>query len=322
MIGKSCILYIAVPNPSRSHIISFQQSNKTNILLLTDVLGNSIKKEFLFDARLLGTKLAVSICKGIDNNEVFLVENIMHYCRCNVDHMNLATKFSYIKTILEHPLVAATSFVLYLPCMWENKNAIDITHVPYEIQEIASFRLCDAYTKDDTRGRAREKIKIAPTHAQADARSQARAKAQAEAEAEAEARARAEAEAEAQEITKTKIKIKVREKIQVDDEEEEVFEIRPVTLADIYHLYSVQRGVLQYYDVACIPNYKTSIMMNSLFRCIKENQNIDLIEESDSDSDDGFAGNDRFKIKNIKVNMVCRRHKTFRKWVPISVVTA
>ena len=318
MIGKSCILYIAVPKPSRSHIVSFQQSNKTNILLLTDVLGNSIKKEFLFDARLLGTKLAVSICKGIDNNEVFLVENIMHYCRCNVDHMNLATKFSYIKTILEHPLVAATSFVLYLPCMWENKNAIDITHVPYEIQEIASFRLCDAYTKDDKRGRAREKIKIkiAPTHAQA----------QTEAEVEAEA----PAQAEAQEITitktktKTKIKIKVREKIQVDDdeEEEEIFEIRPVALADIYHLYSVQRGVLQYYDVACIPNYKTSIMMNSLFRCIKENQNIDLIEESDSDSDDGFAGNDRFKIKNIKVNMVCRRHKTFRKWVPISVVTA
>ena len=44
-----------------------------------------------------------------------------------------------------------------------------------------------------------------------------------------------------------------------------------------------------YYDIACIPDYKTSVMMNSLFRDIKENRNLDFLEESDSEEEfEGF----------------------------------
>ena len=42
---------------------------------------------------------------------------------------------------------------------------------------------------------------------------------------------------------------------------------------------------LEKYKVACIPNYKTSMMMNALFRNIKENRNLDLLEESDDEEE-------------------------------------
>ena len=35
-----------------------------------------------------------------------------------------------------------------------------------------------------------------------------------------------------------------------------------------------------------IPDYKTSVFMNDLFRTIKENKNLDLLEESDDEEDD------------------------------------
>ena len=42
---------------------------------------------------------------------------------------------------------------------------------------------------------------------------------------------------------------------------------------DIYHLsyYNEQTKLICYHNIAMIPDYKTSVMMNALFRDIKEN---------------------------------------------------
>ena len=41
----------------------------------------------------------------------------------------------------------------------------------------------------------------------------------------------------------------------------------------------------EYVDVALIPDFNTSVMMNKLFRNIKENSNLDALEESDDEAE-------------------------------------
>jgi hypothetical protein len=85
------------------------------------------------------------------------------------------------------------------------------------------------------------------------------------------------------------------------------FLIKPDVKTDIYHLYKEDK----YIDVAYIPDYKTSVMMNKLFRNIKENSNLDLLEESDDEEEEIIVYLDR------EYNMNCKYNKKFKKWVPI-----
>ena len=57
-----------------------------------------------------------------------------------------------------------------------------------------------------------------------------------------------------------------------------VFKVTPDIRNDIYHLYTDKNGKFEYFDTAFIPDYKTSVFMNKLFRIIKENDNLDKLE--------------------------------------------
>ena len=46
------------------------------------------------------------------------------------------------------------------------------------------------------------------------------------------------------------------------------------------------------YGSAAVSSYKQSVMMNSLFRTIKENRNLDLLEESDDEDSDEEESDD------------------------------
>ena len=60
--------------------------------------------------------------------------------------------------------------------------------------------------------------------------------------------------------------------------------------------------------------------MNSLFRNIKENRNLDLLEESDSDSEFEDVREDKFVDLEKSLLMKCVYIPKFRKWKPLSVV--
>jgi len=92
---------------------------------------------------------------------------------------------------------------------------------------------------------------------------------------------------------------------------EKIFLVKPDIKNDIYHLYNMNN---QFVDVACIPDYKTSVFMNKLFRNIKENDNLDLLEESDDEDEKQFVYLDR------EYKMLCSYNKKFKKWVPLNVV--
>jgi len=90
---------------------------------------------------------------------------------------------------------------------------------------------------------------------------------------------------------------------------------------DIYHLFAYGKSkTLVYYDLAYIPNYKTSVFMNSLFRNIRENQNLDSIEESDDEDDFQNIAEDKYVDLFKLLLMECRFHPKFRRWIPQRVI--
>jgi len=101
-----------------------------------------------------------------------------------------------------------------------------------------------------------------------------------------------------------------------------VFKIKPTIQNDIYELYYFNRGGIELHNkCACIQTYSTSVMMNSLFRDIKENRNLDALEESDDEDDFECMKNDKYVDLCQSYYMNCCYNTRFKKWVPVSVVT-
>jgi hypothetical protein len=99
--------------------------------------------------------------------------------------------------------------------------------------------------------------------------------------------------------------------------EDVIFIVKADIKTDIYNLFAVDsKGLEKFYDVAYIPNYKTSKMMNFLFRNIKENQNIDFIEESDDEEDFENTDINKYVYLSKKYNMICSFNKNFKKYIP------
>ena len=101
-----------------------------------------------------------------------------------------------------------------------------------------------------------------------------------------------------------------------------VFFIKPDLQNDIYYLYhnTTTNFDIISKELAHIPDYKTSVLMNKLFRNIKENINLDSLEESDEEDEFENIQIDKFVDLNKIIKMRCIFNYKFKKWVPISVV--
>ena len=101
-----------------------------------------------------------------------------------------------------------------------------------------------------------------------------------------------------------------------------VFQVSADIQFDIYHLFACGKNKSPvYYGITYISNIKTSFMMNKLFRNIRENINIDYIEESDDEDDFENIAEDKYVDLNKTVKMECIFHQKFKKWVPVRVIT-
>jgi hypothetical protein len=98
-----------------------------------------------------------------------------------------------------------------------------------------------------------------------------------------------------------------------------VFHVKADLQNDIYHLYCYDNSQLVHYNTACVPNYDTSVMLNKLFRTIKENVNLDALEESDDEDEFQNENIDRFVDLNKNYKMLCRFNYKFKKWTPIKI---
>jgi hypothetical protein len=97
------------------------------------------------------------------------------------------------------------------------------------------------------------------------------------------------------------------------------FKVTACINQDIYNLFILENNKETFYDYALIDSYKTSVFMNSLFRSIKENQNLDLLEESDCEEE--FENTNINKFVNLEKSHIieCIYNKKFKKWIPINL---
>mgnify|MGYP001168404039 FL=1 len=107
----------------------------------------------------------------------------------------------------------------------------------------------------------------------------------------------------------------------IKNETQFIFKVKPNLQDDTYELYcNDNKGQIMFFDFALIQDYKTSVLMNKLFRNIKENDNLDLLIESDDEEE--FEDVDENKYVNIdkELNMRCKYINNFNKWKPLYVV--
>jgi hypothetical protein len=90
-----------------------------------------------------------------------------------------------------------------------------------------------------------------------------------------------------------------------------IFEISAKEDHDIYFLYyhHTQNKEMKFYDLACVPNYKTSLFLKQLFK-----KKSNYVEE-ENEYDDGYEIDYLLKKK-----VLCEYHFKFKKWVPISEI--
>jgi len=105
-----------------------------------------------------------------------------------------------------------------------------------------------------------------------------------------------------------------------EQRKEIVFLIRPDIQDDIYYLYCLNNELKEEkHGILHIPNYNTSVMMNKLFRVIKENDNLDALEESDDEEEFQNENIDKFVYLDKFYKMICKYNHKFKKWVPIKL---
>jgi len=100
-----------------------------------------------------------------------------------------------------------------------------------------------------------------------------------------------------------------------------IFKVKAEIQYDIYKLYCYNDGNTEYYfNVAYIPDYKTSVKMNSIFRTIKENDNLDYLEESDDEDEFENIDIDKYVDLEKTMYMECIYTPKFKKWIPDKIV--
>ena len=98
-----------------------------------------------------------------------------------------------------------------------------------------------------------------------------------------------------------------------------VFKVTADIQSDIYNLFINKDGNEEFYDYAFIPDYDTSVLMNRLFRNIKENENLDALEESDDEDEFENDRSDKYVYLDRSFKINCKFNYKFKKWMPISV---
>ena len=100
-----------------------------------------------------------------------------------------------------------------------------------------------------------------------------------------------------------------------------IFKVTADNQNDIYNLYCYGNGTPDhFYAVAFVPDYTTSVFLNKQFRNIKENINLDYLEESDDDDDFENTSDDKFVIPGKEIRMMCLYNYRFKRWVPTKIV--
>ena len=90
---------------------------------------------------------------------------------------------------------------------------------------------------------------------------------------------------------------------------------------DMYRLYCIDIINKKTYrhGLAFVPTYKSSVYLNSLFRNIVENINIDNIEESEDEEEFENTNPEKYLILGKSYKMKCVYNKKYKLWTPFEM---
>jgi hypothetical protein len=95
-----------------------------------------------------------------------------------------------------------------------------------------------------------------------------------------------------------------------------IFTIKPHLQNDIYEGFDINNKSI---GVLCVPDYKTSVLLNNYFRNIKENRNLDLLEESDDEEEFENINLDKFVDLDKSMVFECKYSEHYEMWVPVDI---
>lgn len=93
-----------------------------------------------------------------------------------------------------------------------------------------------------------------------------------------------------------------------------------VTADPCMELYWLHTRDSQKYALMGVQTYEQSIMMNGLFRSVRENTNIDYIEESEDEDEFQDITENKYTDVEKRICMICRYDRHIKKWMPVKVV--
>jgi hypothetical protein len=252
-------------------------------------------KDMRMDIELsLGTVIYGTIYEQTaENRRIFLAEDIYYYCGTNLSKLCFGDRIGFLRDYIK------TQPSLALPMMWFSKEHSNIIppdtankmgyaahHIQYrEIARVAPY-INVAMPK---RGGAEQSVKLSSAEV-------------------------------AQKITATSVMNPVPrfDYSKPAYRYPAVFNVTADPQSDLYHLYAYKQNTPSVYcGLAGVQSLKTSMFMNRLFRRIRENENLDLAEESEDEAD--FENTDSNKYVNLDavLSIECVFNQKHKKWVPV-----
>jgi hypothetical protein len=285
-------LAVAIPVGRKSYAW-FTFSKDTDALYIMDldkdkriVKTTAVASEFV-DPLSVGT-----VVYGImmPESNVFIVEDLYYFKGIPMHGLTFGEKLHYIHDFLSHDIPGPVKFML--PVLWHGQQfdceSIHTMQFPYPVHHVQFRSLTTIvpylnYSMSRKEKTVENKVPIENT--------------------------RVEYKPVAFDFTKPQYR------------QSTVFHVMADMKFDIYHLFARDScDTLAYYNTAYIPSYKTSIFMNGLFRNIKENANLDYIEESDDEADFENIKEDRFVDLQKVVYIECVFNYKFKRWTPMRVM--
>jgi len=97
-----------------------------------------------------------------------------------------------------------------------------------------------------------------------------------------------------------------------------VFTMKAEVKSDTYSVYCENIKIGNAY----IPSYNLSVYLNRRFRNIKENENLDMLEESDSEDEFENMHIDKYVDMEKEIPFMCVYNKKFKAWIPEKDLTS
>jgi hypothetical protein len=309
-VSPSYNICLAIPQGKKCYVWFTFHGNKDVCILLDLNREKKITKATIIDIEFknrieLGTILYGTLIDEEKPSKFFVIEDIFYYKGIPIKKANQEDKFNIINDFIKNVTPKPSNFIIVfsIPILWKIDNKDDFecpSTIPDIIQQKLGYQVhhiqyrCLNEIKPYLNVFINRKLNFA--------------------------------NAVVQDSKKEKVHIFDTEEIKCDYSKPQykyptVFQVTADIQFDIYHLfcYGLNNKPI-YYNIAGIPNYKTSIFMNSLFRNIKENANLDAIEESDDEEEFEDMTEDKYVDIQKVLLMECVFNMKFKKWVPLRVV--